>query len=135
MQVTVQAYLQQGRTYLIVHAFHTLFYDWVRVIFCNLFFSLCVDKDTVHLSNSTLLTCQFSLTPPAPLKGPIVNVTATGKTRAKLNWNEVPVDDQQGFLINYTITYRTGNTEKCELNQFRLLMHVSLLYFSSWCSV
>lgn len=70
---------------------------------------------------------------PAPLKGPIVNVTATGKNSAQLTWKEIPIDDQQGFLINYTIFYKTGKSEKCKANQFWLLIHVSLLYILLLC--
>lgn len=54
-------------------------------------------------------TIQAYLEQGPPLKGPDVNVTATGKTSAQLNWNEIPIDDQQGFLTNYTIFYKTGN--------------------------
>ncbi|MCI4388367.1 hypothetical protein PGIGA_G00084920 [Pangasianodon gigas] len=57
----------------------------------------------------TQVTVQAYLQEGPPLKGPGVNVTATGKTSAQLKWNEIPIDDQQGFLINQTIFYKTGN--------------------------
>ncbi|TSS11555.1 Ankyrin repeat domain-containing protein 55 [Bagarius yarrelli] len=60
----------------------------------------------------TPFTVQAYLQQAPPLKGPFVTATATGKTSAQLRWNEIPVDDQQGFLINYTIFYKTGNNEK-----------------------
>ncbi|XP_046717209.1 interleukin-6 receptor subunit beta-like [Silurus meridionalis] len=58
------------------------------------------------------VTVQAYLQQGPPLRGPIVNVTATGKTTAQLTWNEIPIDDQQGLLTNYTISYKTKNTEQ-----------------------
>ncbi|KAF5901922.1 ankyrin repeat domain-containing protein 55, partial [Clarias magur] len=48
----------------------------------------------------------------APLRGPVVNVTATGRNIAQLKWDEIPIDDQRGFITNYTIIYKTGNKEQ-----------------------
>lgn len=57
-------------------------------------------------------TVQAYLQQAPPLRGPAVTVIATGKTSAQLSWNEIPIDDQQGFLINYTIFYKTGKDMK-----------------------
>lgn len=69
---------------------------------------------------------------PAPLKGPTVNVNVTTKNSAQLTWNEIPIDDQQGFLTNYTIFYKTGNRVEREANNFRSLIYVSLLSSLLW---
>lgn len=80
---------------------------------CN----LCVDQDADLLPHFKFVNMSiFKI--PAPLKGPTVNVTATGKTTAQLKWNEIPIEDQQGFLTNYTIVYKKGDNELCKENQF-----------------
>lgn len=48
----------------------------------------------------------------APLKGPSVDVTNTQKNSATLQWEEIPISSQRGFLTNYTIFYKTGDNEK-----------------------
>ncbi|XP_026996793.2 interleukin-6 receptor subunit beta-like [Tachysurus fulvidraco] len=63
----------------------------------------------------TQVSVQAYLQQGPPLKGPTVTVNATGKSTAQLTWNEIPIDDQQGFLINYTIFYKTGDREKNEV--------------------
>uniref|UniRef100_A0A3B1JQZ1 Interleukin 6 cytokine family signal transduce n=1 Tax=Astyanax mexicanus TaxID=7994 RepID=A0A3B1JQZ1_ASTMX len=49
---------------------------------------------------------------PAPLKGPAVDVTNTQKNSASLQWEEIPISSQRGFLTNYTIFYKTGDNEQ-----------------------
>ncbi|XP_058268553.1 interleukin-6 receptor subunit beta [Hemibagrus wyckioides] len=69
-------------------------------------------RGSSYIHPGTQVMVQAYLQQGPPLKGPIVNVTATGKTSAQLNWKEIPIDDQRGFLINYTIFYKTGKSEK-----------------------
>ncbi|XP_022536979.2 interleukin-6 receptor subunit beta [Astyanax mexicanus] len=47
-----------------------------------------------------------------PLKGPAVDVTNTQKNSASLQWEEIPISSQRGFLTNYTIFYKTGDNEQ-----------------------
>lgn len=42
-----------------------------------------------------------------PSKGPIVRTKKVGKNEAVLEWDQLPVDVQNGFIRNYTIFYRT----------------------------
>lgn len=46
----------------------------------------------------------------APERGPTVTVTKSKKNSAELTWEEIPLDSQRGFIINYTIFYKAGNT-------------------------
>lgn len=47
-----------------------------------------------------------------PLKGPAVDVTNTQKNSASLQWEEIPISIQRGFLTNYTIFYKKGDNEQ-----------------------
>lgn len=47
-----------------------------------------------------------------PLEGPSVVVTNTQKNSVSLQWEEIPIPSQQGFLTNYTIFYKTGDDEQ-----------------------
>ncbi|PNJ52859.1 IL6ST isoform 11 [Pongo abelii] len=42
-----------------------------------------------------------------PSKGPTVRTKKVGKNEAVLEWDQLPVDVQNGFIRNYTIFYRT----------------------------
>lgn len=59
------------------------------------------------------------LPPAAPSKGPTVRTKKVGKNEAVLEWDQLPVDVQNGFIRNYTIFYRTsagnetGNAAAC----------------------
>lgn len=44
----------------------------------------------------------------APSKGPTVRTKKVGKNEAVLEWDQLPVDDQNGFIRNYSISYRTS---------------------------
>nr|XP_004664986.2 interleukin-6 receptor subunit beta [Jaculus jaculus]XP_044994845.1 interleukin-6 receptor subunit beta [Jaculus jaculus] len=43
----------------------------------------------------------------APSKGPTVRTKKVGKTEAVLEWDQLPVDVQNGFIRNYSIFYKT----------------------------
>ncbi|XP_059132111.1 interleukin-6 receptor subunit beta isoform X2 [Peromyscus eremicus] len=43
----------------------------------------------------------------APSRGPIVRTKKVGKNEAVLEWDQLPVDEQNGFIRNYSISYRT----------------------------
>lgn len=43
----------------------------------------------------------------APSKGPTVRTKKVGKNEAVLEWDQLPVDVQNGFIRNYTIFYKT----------------------------
>lgn len=43
----------------------------------------------------------------APARGPTVRTKKVGKNEAVLEWDQLPVDDQNGFIRNYSISYRT----------------------------
>ncbi|KAJ7988195.1 hypothetical protein DPEC_G00321090 [Dallia pectoralis] len=47
----------------------------------------------------------------APKVGPVVKTSQDWKNEVELEWTEIPLDDQQGFITNYTISYTTGNQE------------------------
>ncbi|CAM4730820.1 unnamed protein product [Leuciscus chuanchicus] len=47
----------------------------------------------------------------APEKGPTLKVTKSKKNGAELTWEEIPLDSRRGFITNYTLFYRAGNTE------------------------
>ncbi|NXL94849.1 IL6RB protein, partial [Alectura lathami] len=42
-----------------------------------------------------------------PSKGPTVQTKKVGKAEAVLTWNHLTVDEQNGFIRNYTIVYKT----------------------------
>ncbi|KAM4875991.1 interleukin-6 receptor subunit beta [Thomomys bottae] len=44
----------------------------------------------------------------APSKGPTVRTKKVGKNEAVLQWDRLPVDDQNGFIRNYTIFYKSS---------------------------
>lgn len=44
----------------------------------------------------------------APTRGPTVRTKKVGKNEAVLEWDELPVDEQNGFIRNYSISYRTS---------------------------
>ncbi|KAL1783030.1 interleukin-6 receptor subunit beta [Sigmodon hispidus] len=43
----------------------------------------------------------------APSRGPTVRTKKVGKNEAVLEWDQLPVDDQNGFIRNYSISYRS----------------------------
>ncbi|XP_051028195.1 interleukin-6 receptor subunit beta [Acomys russatus] len=43
----------------------------------------------------------------APSRGPTVRTKKVGKSEAVLEWDQLPVDVQNGFIRNYSISYRT----------------------------
>ncbi|XP_072461703.1 interleukin-6 receptor subunit beta isoform X2 [Notamacropus eugenii] len=53
-----------------------------------------------------------------PSRGPFVRTKKVGKNEAVLVWEHLPVDDQNGFIRNYTIFYRTssGNETAVHVN-------------------
>lgn len=42
-----------------------------------------------------------------PSKGPTVQTKKVGKAEAVLTWNHLTVEEQNGFIRNYTILYKT----------------------------
>lgn len=52
----------------------------------------------------------------APSKGPVVRTKKVGKNEAILEWDQLPVDVQNGFIRNYTIFYRTSNGNETAVN-------------------
>lgn len=42
-----------------------------------------------------------------PLQGPVVKAKKIGKRETVLVWDQIPLDDQNGFIKNFTIFYRT----------------------------
>jgi interleukin 6 signal transducer len=58
--------------------------------------------------------CSPVLVDAAPLEGPSVKVRRTGKNDAELEWMEIPLDKQRGFITNYTIFFITGGKEHCK---------------------
>ncbi|XP_027719282.1 interleukin-6 receptor subunit beta isoform X2 [Vombatus ursinus] len=53
-----------------------------------------------------------------PSRGPFVRTKKVGKNEAVLVWEHLPIDDQNGFIRNYTIFYRTssGNETAVHVN-------------------
>ncbi|KAM4810170.1 interleukin-6 receptor subunit beta isoform 2-T2 [Rhinophrynus dorsalis] len=47
-----------------------------------------------------------------PVNGPNVYKKDVGKYKAVLQWDPIPVDEQNGFIINYTLTYNPINGNK-----------------------
>ncbi|KAL0965008.1 hypothetical protein UPYG_G00275580 [Umbra pygmaea] len=47
----------------------------------------------------------------APLVGPTVRLKQNGKNDVVLEWSKIPLDQQRGFITNYTIFYTTGVQE------------------------
>uniref|UniRef100_A0A8C8ZW02 Interleukin-6 receptor subunit beta n=1 Tax=Prolemur simus TaxID=1328070 RepID=A0A8C8ZW02_PROSS len=52
----------------------------------------------------------------APSKGPTVRTKKVGKNEAVLEWDQLPVDVQNGFIRNYTIFYRTNIGNETAVN-------------------
>ncbi|XP_004703667.1 interleukin-6 receptor subunit beta isoform X2 [Echinops telfairi] len=52
----------------------------------------------------------------APSRGPTVRTKKVGKNEAVLEWDELPVDDQNGFIRNYTILYKTALGNETAVN-------------------
>ncbi|XP_051846810.1 interleukin-6 receptor subunit beta isoform X1 [Antechinus flavipes] len=44
-----------------------------------------------------------------PSTGPVVRIKKVGKNEAVLVWDHLPIDNQNGFIRNYTIFYKTSN--------------------------
>uniref|UniRef100_A0A4W3K6U5 Fibronectin type-III domain-containing protein n=1 Tax=Callorhinchus milii TaxID=7868 RepID=A0A4W3K6U5_CALMI len=44
-----------------------------------------------------------------PIRGPEVHLKRVGKNEVEMMWKEIAVNDQQGFITNYTIFYKHGN--------------------------
>uniref|UniRef100_A0A8C9A050 Interleukin-6 receptor subunit beta n=1 Tax=Prolemur simus TaxID=1328070 RepID=A0A8C9A050_PROSS len=51
-----------------------------------------------------------------PSKGPTVRTKKVGKNEAVLEWDQLPVDVQNGFIRNYTIFYRTNIGNETAVN-------------------
>ncbi|ELW65681.1 Interleukin-6 receptor subunit beta, partial [Tupaia chinensis] len=51
-----------------------------------------------------------------PSKGPTVRTKKVGKNEAVLEWDQLPVDVQNGFIRNYTIFYRTNVGNETAVN-------------------
>uniref|UniRef100_UPI00398E7AA5 interleukin-6 receptor subunit beta n=1 Tax=Pristiophorus japonicus TaxID=55135 RepID=UPI00398E7AA5 len=47
-----------------------------------------------------------------PVNGPLVHLKHVGKNEVNLMWNEIPVNEQRGFITNYTIFYKSGNANE-----------------------
>ncbi|XP_006874714.1 PREDICTED: interleukin-6 receptor subunit beta isoform X2 [Chrysochloris asiatica] len=52
----------------------------------------------------------------APSKGPTVRTKKVGKNEAVLEWDQLPVDVQNGFIRNYTIIYKTAFGNETAVN-------------------
>ncbi|KAM4709137.1 interleukin-6 receptor subunit beta-like [Discoglossus pictus] len=54
-----------------------------------------------------------------PIKAPSVRATNMEKNKVLLKWNPVSVDDQQGFILNYSLTYKpiSGNASNVTINR------------------
>ncbi|KAK1345411.1 hypothetical protein QTO34_014124 [Cnephaeus nilssonii] len=51
-----------------------------------------------------------------PSKGPTVRTKKVGKNEAVLEWDQLPVDVQNGFIRNYTIFYKTSAGNETAVN-------------------
>uniref|UniRef100_A0A8D0GNV4 Interleukin-6 receptor subunit beta n=1 Tax=Sphenodon punctatus TaxID=8508 RepID=A0A8D0GNV4_SPHPU len=51
-----------------------------------------------------------------PVKGPTVQTKKVGKNEAVLTWKPLSVDEQNGFLKNYSIIYKTANGNETVLD-------------------
>ncbi|GCB62478.1 hypothetical protein scyTo_0000038 [Scyliorhinus torazame] len=45
----------------------------------------------------------------APQCGPTIRLTQIWKTKVQLEWDELPIDDRNGFIRNYTLLYKNKN--------------------------
>lgn len=54
---------------------------------------------------TSVTKCVYCLS--APSRGPTVRTKKVGKNEAVLEWEQLPVDEQNGFIRNYSISYRT----------------------------
>ncbi|XP_067889406.1 interleukin-6 receptor subunit beta isoform X2 [Heterodontus francisci] len=50
-----------------------------------------------------------------PVNGPLVHLKHVGKKEVELMWNEIPVNEQRGFITNYTIFYKSGNANESSI--------------------
>ncbi len=67
--------------------------------------------DGLHLSSSLRLTVCAS----EPESGPTVSILVHEARRIWIQWDELPVDQQRGFIINYTIYLQTLESSNTEL--------------------
>uniref|UniRef100_A0A668AL67 Fibronectin type-III domain-containing protein n=1 Tax=Myripristis murdjan TaxID=586833 RepID=A0A668AL67_9TELE len=73
-----------------------------------------------------------------PSKGPAVRLNGNpGSTEAELVWNEIPQDEQHGFITNYTIFYSTGTEEhaipvSADTYSYRLKSLSSKTSYKAW---
>ncbi|CAK6444084.1 unnamed protein product [Pipistrellus nathusii] len=51
-----------------------------------------------------------------PSSGPVVRTKKVGKNEAVLAWDQLPVDEQNGFIRNYTIFYKTSAGNETAVN-------------------
>ncbi|XP_077099435.1 interleukin-6 receptor subunit beta isoform X2 [Siphateles boraxobius] len=68
-------------------------------------------RTVTHIQAGRPVTKAAYIQQESPEKGPTVTVTKSKKNSAELTWEEIPLDSQRGFITNYTIFYRAGNTE------------------------
>ncbi|XP_062899018.1 interleukin-6 receptor subunit beta-like isoform X2 [Mobula hypostoma] len=47
-----------------------------------------------------------------PINGPSVHLKHVGKNEVEIVWSEVPVNERRGFITNYTIFYRSVNSNE-----------------------
>ncbi|XP_048875268.1 interleukin-6 receptor subunit beta [Brienomyrus brachyistius] len=59
-------------------------------------------------------TIQAYLEQKAPSHGPVIKVKSTGKHEVQLEWPEIPLDHQNGFITGYTIFYKELNDDGIE---------------------
>uniref|UniRef100_A0A8C5MJV6 Interleukin 6 cytokine family signal transducer n=1 Tax=Leptobrachium leishanense TaxID=445787 RepID=A0A8C5MJV6_9ANUR len=87
----------------------------IQPFICYLIKVFPVYKDGRESFNST----QAYLQQGAPSKGPNIRNKKVEKERAILEWDPVPLDDQNGFIKYYTITYypHLGNESTLMINQ------------------
>ncbi|XP_051866524.1 interleukin-6 receptor subunit beta [Pristis pectinata] len=50
-----------------------------------------------------------------PVKGPSVHLKHVGKKEVELTWNEIPVNEQRGFITNYTIFYKSSSSNESSI--------------------
>ncbi|XP_069780514.1 interleukin-6 receptor subunit beta isoform X2 [Narcine bancroftii] len=50
-----------------------------------------------------------------PTKGPLVYLKHVGKKEVELMWNEIPISEQRGFITNYTIFYKSGDSNELSI--------------------
>ncbi|KAK7126214.1 hypothetical protein R3I93_021560 [Phoxinus phoxinus] len=69
-------------------------------------------RPVTHIQAGRPVTKAVYIQQESPEKGPTVTVTKSKKNSAELTWEEIPLDSRRGFIINYTIFYRAGNTDR-----------------------